>query len=36
MAELKTVLRGQVAHAPWKENWLVPQERTQVPQELKV
>lgn len=36
MAELKTVLRGQVAQAPWKVNWLLPHESTQTPQEFIV
>jgi hypothetical protein len=36
MAELKIVFKGQVAQAPWKENWLLPQERTQTPHELRV
>jgi hypothetical protein len=34
--ELKTVLRGQTAHPPWKTNWLLEQERVQMPQELRV
>lgn len=36
MAELKTVLSGQVAHDPWKANCPVPQLREQTPHELRV
>ena len=34
MAGLKTVLRGQVAQAPWKTNWLGAQASWQVPHGL--
>jgi hypothetical protein len=36
MAELKIVLRGHTAHAPWNTNWPCPHEREQTPHELRV
>jgi hypothetical protein len=36
IAELKIVLSGQVAQAPWKVIWFDKQESTQTPHELRV